>query len=141
MQFWRGYTPNMSLLEALRSMRSKPSRRKACFELRYDPPDGEPVRVGRLEYDGQMWTFAYSDEYKRRADLRPIEGFDEVDKIYRSSVLFPFFAVRIPDVDRRDVRMRLAKDRVVDPEPADLLRIFGQRVVSSPAFELVPQGC
>jgi hypothetical protein len=37
--------------------------------------------------------------------------------------------------------MRLAKDRVVDPEPADLLRIFGQRVVSSPAFELVPQGC
>ena len=88
-----------------------------------------------------MWTFAYSDEYKRRDDLRPIEGFDDIERVYRSSVLFPFFAVRIPDIDRKDVRMRLASERVVDPEPADLLRIFGQRVVSSPAFELVPQGC
>jgi HipA-like protein len=122
-------------------MRSKSSGKRACFELRYDPPDGERVTVGHLEYEGRMWTFVYSPEYKRRADLRPIEGFDDIERTYRSSVLFPFFAVRIPDVDRNDVRMRLAKDRVIDPEPADLLRIFGQRVVSSPAFELVPQGC
>lgn len=131
----------MSLLETLRSFRSSQPKKKGCFELRYAPPVGAPVTVGRLEYDGKMWVFAYTEEYKKRADLRPIEGFDDLDRVYRSSLLFPFFAVRIPDVERKDVRMKLAQARVKDPEPTDLLRIFGRQVVSSPAFELVQQGC
>lgn len=128
----------MSLLDTLRAMRSRPSQRAARFVLRYLPAAAPDVTVGHLEFDGRMWTFRYDDEYKRRRDLRPIEGFDNVEKVYRSSVLFPFFAVRIPDVDREDVRRKLEEDCVRDPEPADLLRIFGRRVVSSPAFELLP---
>ena len=128
----------MSLLDTLRSMRSKPSSKPARFILRYVPPAESIVTVGELEFDGTMWTFSYADEYKQRRDLRPIEGFDEIGKVYRSSILFPFFAVRIPDIDREDVKRRLKEDRVSDPEPTDLLRIFGRRVVSSPAFELVP---
>jgi HipA-like protein len=98
-----------------------------------------PVTVGRLDYNGEMWTFAYDDEYKRRSDsLRPVEGFDDVEKVYRSSILFPFFAVRIPDADRPDVRKRLSEEHIINPDASDLLRLFGRRVVSSPAFELVP---
>jgi HipA-like protein len=96
------------------------------------------VTVGELDFDGSMWTFRYDDEYKRHDELRPIEGFDDVQKVYRSSVLFPFFAVRIPDIEREDIKRRLEKDRIRDPEPTDLLRIFGRRVVSSPGFELLP---
>lgn len=131
----------MSLLETLKAMRLKPSLKKARFELRYAPEGEQPVSVGELKYDGKMWTFAYSDDYKQRHDLRPIEGFDDVDRVYRSSLLFPFFAVRIPDVGRNDVRMKLAKYRLHEPEATDLLKIFGRRVVSSPAFELIPYGC
>jgi HipA-like protein len=131
----------MSLLETLKGMRSKSSGKPACFELRYAPPTGTQVAVGYLEYDGRMWGFRYADEYKRRTDLRPIEGFDDLEKVYRSSVLFPFFAVRIPDTDRKDVRMKLAQHRLKHADPTDLLRIFGRQVVSSPAFELIPQGC
>lgn len=131
----------MSLLETLKAVRSKPAKKQACLELRYAPPSETPVVVGTLEYDGGMWIFTYSEAYKARPDLRPIEGSDDVARVYRSSVLFPFFAVRIPDTERSDVRMRLAQARVRNPEPTDLLRIFGRRVVSSPAFELVPQGC
>ena len=128
----------MSLLETLKAMRSRPAHKAAQFVLLYSPPAERPVTVGHLQFDGSMWTFGYDDEYKRRRDLRPIEGFDELMRTYRSSVLFPFFAVRIPDVDRDDVKRKLQEDRVRDPEPTDLLRLFGRRVVSSPAFELVP---
>jgi HipA-like protein len=106
--------------------------------LRYIPPAGEHVTVGHLESQGGAWTFRYDDEYKKRRDLRPIEGFADLEKVYRSSVLFPFFAVRIPDVDRDDVRRKLDEEHVRDPEPADMLRIFGRSVISSPAFELLP---
>lgn len=131
----------MSLFETLKAMRLKPPQKKARFELRYAPQGETAVSVGELDYDGRMWTFRYSEEYKDRHDLRPIEGFDDLDRVYRSSLLFPFFAVRIPDADRSDVRMKLAKHKVRDPEATDLLKIFGRRVVSSPAFELIPHNC
>ena len=130
----------MGFIELLRTMRSKPSQKAGRFVLRYVPADGDPVTVGDLELLDGVWTFKYHDEYKSRPDLRPIEGFDETDRVYKSTVLFPFFAVRIPDIGRQDVRLRLAQAKVSDPDTTDLLRIFGRRVVSSPAFELVPVG-
>ena len=128
----------MSVLGTLRKLRSRPPQKPARFVLMYAPAAAASVRVGELSFDGTAWSFKYAEEYKQRPDLRPLEGFDELDRVYRSSVLFPFFAVRIPDVEREDVRRKLEADRVRDPEPADLLRIFGRRVVSSPAFELLP---
>jgi HipA-like protein len=128
----------MSLVDTMRAMRSRRSQKAARFTLLYAPQEERQITVGHLEFDGKMWTFRYDDEYKQHSDLRPIEGFDELEKVYHSSVLFPFFAVRIPDPGRDDVKRRLEEDRVRHPEPADLLRIFGRRVVSSPAFELVP---
>ena len=131
----------MALLFTLRALRSRPSqhRREASFVLRYAPaPPGGMVVVGRLDFDGQFWVFKYDDEYRRRKDLRPIEGFDDLERTYTSSVLFPFFAVRIPDVDRDDVKRVLEDAHVSNPEPVDLLRLFGRRAVSSPAFELLP---
>lgn len=106
------------------------------FKLEYAPTDGEHVTVGylTLEADGR-WTFAYEEEYRRRSDLRPIEGFDDLDRVYRSKALFPFFAVRIPDPHRADVRKRL--EDIKDPDATDLLRKFGRRSAASPAFELV----
>jgi HipA-like protein len=107
--------------------------------LLYTPSSDTQIKVGELEFDGEAWTFKYSDEYKqRRAELRPIEGLDDVDLVYRSTRLFPFFAVRIPDAHRTDVKRELERAHVKDPNPVDLLRLFGRHVVSSPAFELVP---
>jgi len=128
----------MTLLQSLRRTLRAGAGRPARFQLVYAEPDTAPVTVGYLRFDGRAWTFMYSDEYKRRPDLRPIEGMDDLDKAYQSTVLFPFFAVRIPDADRKDIRQRLEAERVSDPEPADLLRMFGRRVVSSPTFELLP---
>jgi len=130
----------MVLAKALWAARrfGKGSGGAARFVLRYTAPAGIAVTVGHLDFSDGVWTFRYDDEYKSRPDLRPIEGFDELERVYSSKVLFPFFAVRIPDVERDDVRRRLKHDRIRDPELTDLLRIFGRQVVSSPSFELVP---
>lgn len=121
-------------------MMPRQAGRPAKFQLLYQPPDGRgKVVVGQLRFEQGLWTFEYDDEFKvRREEFHPIEGFDRLDEVYQSRTLFPFFAVRIPDLDRPDVQQRLAQDHLRDPEPTDLLRIFGRRVVSSPAYELLP---
>jgi HipA-like protein len=128
----------MGIFDTIRKLRSSGRGRPARFELKYSPPSEEPVTVGFLEFAAGQWTFRYDDAYKGRRDLRPIEGFDDLNKEYRSSVLFPFFAIRVPNTDRDDVKEKLRQDHISDPTLTDLLRIFGRRVVSSPAFELVP---
>ena len=57
-------------------------------------------------------------------------------RVYRSSSLFPFFAVRIPDRERPDIERLLKEKRVTDPDAVDLLRLFGKRAASSPGFQL-----
>lgn len=106
------------------------------FTLKYVPSSRGPgVTVGHLTLDKDgHWSFAYDAEY-RRSDLRPIEGFDDLGRVYRSSALFPFFAMRIPDPKRADVRKRLGD--IAQPDATDLLRAFGRRSAASPAFELV----
>jgi len=128
----------MSLLAAFKTLGLGASEKPARFVLRYSPPDEPAVTVGHLEFDGTSWVFRYHSDYKRRSDLRPIEGFDDKEQEYRSPVLFPFFLVRIPDISRDDVKAKIALHRVRRPDTGDLLRIFGRRAISSPAFELLP---
>ncbi|HXK39220.1 MAG TPA: HipA N-terminal domain-containing protein [Candidatus Paceibacterota bacterium] len=93
--------------------------------------------VGHLSLDDGEWSFQYDPDYRRRRDLRPLEGLDDLEKVYRSKTLFPFFAVRVPDEQRPDVRRRLEAEKITTPDESDLLRIFGRRAAASPAFELV----
>lgn len=126
------------MFPSLRRLLGLKSVKPSTFELLYAEPDQQPIPVGQLSFDGHIWKFEYSPEYRLREDLRPIEGFDDRTKIYTSSVLFPFFAVRVPDVDRGDVQRTLKEQHVSDPDTTDLLRIFGRKVLSSPVFELLP---
>jgi HipA-like protein len=119
--------------------RSRPHK-SAHFQLEYTPPRGRQVTVGHLFLEGGEWTFRYDPDYRGRHDLRPLEGFDDLSKVYRSKILFPFFAVRVPDEHRPDVRRRLEADGIEAPDTSDLLRIFGRRAAASPAFELVEKG-
>ena len=131
-----------SLLESLRRLMGRQmsrSHKSARFRLEYAPPagGGSSVTVGHLSFDGTQWSFRYDPEYRRRSELRPIEGFPDLDKVYRATTLFPFFAVRIPHEDRPDVRRRLERDHVEEPDATDLLRMYGRHAAASPAYELV----
>lgn len=129
----------MSLRKFLQSVLPQRARPPVRFELRYVPRGEDAVAVGVLTFAQDRWIFEYDEEFKRlRGTLRPIEGFRDLDKVYESRVLFPFFAVRIPDLDRKDVQRVLEARHISDPDLPDLLRIFGRRALSSPAFELIP---
>jgi HipA-like protein len=120
-----------------RLMGRKRSEKSASFRLVYAPPQGPRVTVGHLTFEKGWWTFEYAPEYRIRSDLRPIEGFDDLQRVYRSKSLFPFFAVRVPDEHRTDVQRRLAQDDIEDPDTSDLLRMFGRKAAASPSFELI----
>jgi HipA-like protein len=127
-----------TIREALRRvMGERRSQKIASFRLEYTPARGKPVIVGYLKFENGWWSFEYGPDYRHRSDLRPIEGFDDLRKVYRSRALFPFFAVRVPDQHRPDVRRRLEDHHIHAPDTSDLLRMFGRRAVASPAFELI----
>lgn len=128
-----------SIRQAIRRVMSRSGEKGSSFRLDYTPVGGRRIVVGHLRFQDGVWSFEYDPSYRRRSDLRPIEGFDEMSKVYRSRSLFPFFSVRVPDKDRPDVRLRLKQQRVDDPDTSDLLRMFGRRAAASPAFELVEE--
>jgi HipA-like protein len=127
----------MSFLKDFISASSMRSGSPAHFVLRYQPGQQPPLPIGHLEFDGTRWLFRYDEAYKGRQDLRPLEGFESLDKVYVSQFLFPFFAVRLPDRDRPDIQRAITESKVRQPNVVDLLRLFGRKAASSPGFELV----
>ena len=66
---------------------------------------GDFVVVGYLYKDNEHFVFRYASDYSGD----PISSFPLVDQVYRSETLWPFFAVRIPPLDRADVRETMKK--------------------------------
>lgn len=104
---------------------------KAAFELRYDG-----MRVGYLTCSDSKWTFWYSEEFRHRPDLRPLVQFADVNHVYRSDRLWPFFLLRIPSLGQADVQAALKQEHIDTRDEVALLRRFGRRTIANP-FELV----
>ena len=55
--------------------------------------------VGKLRYGNGQWSFEYADAYRaaaRAGEVRPVIGFPDVERLYTSPTLWPFFLVRLP---------------------------------------------
>ena len=66
--------------------------------------DEGSVLVGRLYKEDDEFVFQYDAGYVGE----PISAFPLVDREYRSDVLWPFFAVRIPPLEREDVQKTIS---------------------------------
>lgn len=99
--------------------------------------------IGTLNYDGQSYTFEYThhsmgsrkihDAFKYGYNLHP--AFTELEKKYKSDVLFPAFDRRVPSSDRvnyleilDDLGLPLEADRM------DMLRETRGMISSDPYF-------
>ena len=100
------------------------------FALTYDH-----TTIGYLEASDGEWIFRYSDEFKRQQKLRPITEFRDVEKVYRSKELWPFFLLRIPSPKQADVRAIIDREKIDTTDDVKLLSRFGRRAVFTP-FEL-----
>lgn len=91
--------------------------------------------IGELFFDGESWIFRYTDEFKKQSKLSPIVDFPDVDKEYKSIVLFPYFGFRIPSLSQPRIK-KIVKQKQINPDnPVDLLKQFGQRTIVN-AFDL-----
>ncbi len=88
--------------------------------------------VGVLSYHDDIWHFAYSDDFKDQRNLLPLINFPKLDKEYKSSQLWPFFASRIPSAAQRQTKQDDNDDVI------SLLKKYGRKVVANP-FVLNPQ--
>jgi hypothetical protein len=95
------------------------------------------LEIGTLRAENGEWVFAYSDQFRKQSEIKPIVDFPATDRAYRSRSLWPFFALRIPSPKQPEVREfieRLPEDSV---DQSILLKEFGTRSIANP-FRLVP---
>lgn len=52
--------------------------------------------VGVLRLRDGEWCFKYSEEFKQQTQIKPLTDFPDVNKVYASKELYPFFVERIP---------------------------------------------
>ncbi len=89
--------------------------------------------IGQLSYDGnEGWTFEYSDWFKTQVELQPLFEFPNVNKIYKSKELWPFFGSRIPSEKQPKVQEYIEAHPSDKGNLAKLLAVFGNSSVNNP---------
>jgi len=91
--------------------------------------------VGILTAEKGKWQFAYSEEFKKNNELRPIVEFADVNKIYENQELWQFFASRIPSFEQAEIEAIIQRENINGTDAVSLLKRFGRRTINNP-FEL-----
>lgn len=107
------------------------SHKKADFKLVY-----ENIEIGLLSFEKGYWIFRYSEEFKNQKGLLPIVDFPELDKVYKSEKLWPFFISRIPSLATPYVKKKIEKKNIDKDSLIEMLKQFGEKTISSP-FKLI----
>lgn len=89
----------------------------------------QSILVGTLRQEEGEFVFEYSPAFKAQDELPPISAFPEKGCVYRSSALWPFFAVRLPPMDRKDVQSIIAEKKI---PTHDVLRLVAELAGKSP---------
>jgi HipA-like protein len=108
-----------------------PKEKDVKFLLRVDD-----IKVGYLYSNKGDWYFEYSNDFKNHLDYNLITGFPELNKVYKSDELWPFFRIRIPGLKQPVVMEILEKEKIDKNDEVELLKRFGQKTISNP-YELV----
>lgn len=106
-----------------------PQEEKAIFLLRHNV-----LEIGFLILNEGSWSFLYSDDFKQQNEIKPIVEFSDVDKVYTSSALWPFFTLRIPSLSQPSVRKILQKEDIDQSNEVSLLKRFGKQTIANPYY-------
>ncbi len=113
------------------SERPQPGR-----EIRvYLTSDGQRIHVGSLFKDDSEYVFEYSAQFKDHAELAPISAFREVSQPHRTRELPAFFRVRLPPLEREDVKRTVSELGIAPDDEFALLAAVGRKTITSP-YEL-----
>ncbi|AEE50660.1 HipA N-terminal domain-containing protein [Haliscomenobacter hydrossis] len=101
----------------------------AEFDLTY-----QHLIIGTLQHQDGQWSFAYSEAFKNQNQIKAIVDFPDKDKVYQSSMLFPFFSSRIPSLQRLKIQKAIPENFTMDE--VGLLKMFGKQSITNP-YQLV----
>lgn len=90
------------------------------------------LEIGSLSVKDSLWYFQYSEAFKTQDKYRRLIGFSDVNKIYQSEVLWPFFKLRIPGLKQPMIQEILEKEAIKADDEVSLLKRFGKRNISNP---------
>jgi HipA-like protein len=118
---------------------------KKMFRTKYSSPPPKlhvlfhGTDVAELTRHKDRYVFRYLEAF-RRLGLAPFPGLQDVSpsKEYRSIELPRFFAERIPDVRRPEIRESIRRQQIPEHDELALLAALGRMSVTDP-FELVLQ--
>jgi hypothetical protein len=88
-----------------------------------------------LSHEGGGWTLRYTDQFKQQNRVAPLVPFPDVNKVYASKEIWPFFAVRIPSIARPEIERTVRAEKLDYSDVAAMLSRFGKRSIADP-FEL-----
>ncbi len=94
------------------------------------------LSVAKLQFDGNSWSFEYTDEFKAQSVLKPFPDFPQVELKYTSQEPWAFLLSRLPSPSRADISKILLQEGIESDDLVSLLNQFGRHSVSSP-FELI----
>jgi len=105
-----------------------PKNEEAKFILMVDK-----IRMGTLKCKDGEWYFQYSNEFKSHSEeYNRIVGFPDLDKIYKSETLWPFFQIRIPGLKQPSVQEIIKEENIDQNNEAALLKRFGKTTITNP---------
>ena len=104
-----------------------PQNIDARFELSY-----KNLTIGYLSLVKGKWSFAYDEEFKNQKHLMPMIDFPDVNKVYESEELWPFFTSRIPSPSQPEVQLEIRRQKVDAENEVSLLDLFGKRTITNP---------
>jgi HipA-like protein len=100
-------------------------------------PGEARVLVGTLASQGERWSFKYDSRYATDPTAPAISAFPDKTRTYESPFLWPFFDVRLPPLEREDVREIVEREGLEEEDKLRLLGVLSRRAITSPyEFEL-----
>jgi len=88
--------------------------------------------IGTLSQERGEFVFRYDSGYAADPTAEPIPAFPDRESEYRSKDLWPFFAVRIPPVNRQDVSAALEHRGIRPDQTLEILGALASRTISNP---------
>jgi len=90
------------------------------------------LTIGYLNLDNGVWSFEYSDDFKNQSIIQPLTDFPDIDKVYSSEELYPFFTQRIPSLSQPKVKAVIEKEKIDKTNEVELLKRFGKVSITNP---------
>lgn len=91
------------------------------------------IKIGILSCESGQWEFKYSDSFKdKKGEYKTIVGFPDVEKIYKTATLWPFFRLRIPGLKQPAIQEILEEEDIDKENEVELLKRFGKKTIANP---------